>query len=147
MNDLVADIDGRPVFLERALDNLDGAHYACAETARLRHKAHHDGRAEALLARTRRATVPSPSTSTLVVKMALASGQALAYTAGERPRSLNRATGERVTGSGREIGRVMILTFSHIGWRRHSPNQRNLRFRRPIVAPVELDAPLWGYRI
>jgi hypothetical protein len=57
VNDLVADVDGRPVFLERALDNLDGAHDACAESARLRQNDLHERLAGALLLRTRRAAV------------------------------------------------------------------------------------------
>ena len=36
VHDLVADIDRRAVFLQRALDDLDGAHDAGTETARLR---------------------------------------------------------------------------------------------------------------
>jgi hypothetical protein len=84
VNDLVADVDGRPVFLERALDNLDGAHDACAESARLRQNDLHDRLAGALLLRTRRAAAPSASVSKLVVKMALASRQASAHIAARR---------------------------------------------------------------
>src|SRR5262249_61032443 len=84
VNDLVADVDGRPVFLERALDNLDGAADACAESARLRQNDLHDRLAGALRLRPRRAAAPSARVSKLVAKMALALRQASAHIAARR---------------------------------------------------------------
>src|SRR5215475_14077136 len=56
---------------------------------------------------------------------------------------------ERATESGRDSGGVMIPTFSHIGCRRHSPNQResavaatHRRARRTWRAPLGLTGVL-----
>jgi hypothetical protein len=78
VNDLVADVDRRAVFLERALDNLDRAHDACAEAARLRQNDLHDHLAGAPVVRKRRAAALSVSIFKLVMEMALASSQRLA---------------------------------------------------------------------
>ena len=48
VHDLVPDIDRRAVFLQRALDDLDGAHDTGAEAARLREDDLHGGLGEQL---------------------------------------------------------------------------------------------------
>src|SRR6185312_8895613 len=103
VHDLVTHIDRRPVFLERAFDDLDGAHHAGAKSARLREDDPH--RAPPLAPR----PIAAPAVRKSGVRPLMASKTLATMPFASRPARAYMAAGESwsMNASGKNIDRTL----------------------------------------